>query len=198
MQHRERHISFTGEMAEAAFQGAKTQTRRPVRDVPPPAFRFPRALKYKGWQFYEKARGGGSWPGKGLWCPYGRSGQLLWIREPYWIYDEPEGQSQVYRGLAGFHGSLHPGQRIEGATMLRPSAMPRQFSRTLLGVTGVQVERLSETTEAGALQEGFNDIMAFSRAWDGIYGDREGHRWADDPWVWVVSFKIVSRTANPS
>jgi hypothetical protein len=76
--------------------------------------------------------------------------------------------------------------------------MPRQFSRTLLGVTGVQVERLSETTEAGALQEGFNDIMAFSRAWDGIYGDREGHRWADDPWVWVVSFKIVSRTANPS
>ena len=82
--------------------------------------------------------------------------------------------------------------------------MPRWAARLQLIVTGLCVERLHAITEAGASAEGctsrtYRDgrghepaTLDFRRLWDEINGGRRGCTWADDPWVWVVSFRRLA------
>ncbi len=99
----------------------------------------------------------------------------------------------------------------------RPSIfMPRWASRILLDVTDVQVERIQEISDGDAIKEGIQDVCHcgdyveghgyhsghgavsmpgwatenFSSLWDSINAER-GHSWESNPWVWVVSFKVV-------
>lgn len=89
--------------------------------------------------------------------------------------------------------------------------MPRWASRLTLEVTGVRVERLQSITEEDAKAEGVeptgerwrdylsDDVtppVSFSRAsnsfwslWGAING---ADSWAANPWVWVLSFKVVT------
>lgn len=89
--------------------------------------------------------------------------------------------------------------------------MPRQASRILLEVTEVRVQRLQDISEADALAEGVYSVQCndlgtevpyyrslheprdlYRMLWDSINGKTPGAAWADNPWVWVVSFKRVT------
>ncbi|MBP4063487.1 hypothetical protein J9896_08745 [Acinetobacter baumannii] len=86
----------------------------------------------------------------------------------------------------------------------RPSIhMPRWASRILLEITEIRVERLNEITEADAKAEGLDNsrseaaiqigwyelpVPAFRRVWEWIYGKGS---WKQNPWVWVVEFKVI-------
>ncbi|MCG2575166.1 hypothetical protein LVY74_16640 [Acinetobacter sp. ME22] len=84
--------------------------------------------------------------------------------------------------------------------------MPRWASRILLKVTDVRKERLNDISEADVIAEGgpkshssidkvsrtcgFKDWSRswFAHTWDWINGNGA---WSQNPWVWVVEFKVV-------
>lgn len=93
--------------------------------------------------------------------------------------------------------------------------MCRWMSRLVLVVGGVSLRRLQEISEKDARAEGAAwrispggdlagafDAVAdlagriqyrshFQQGWDEINGRKAGARWADNPWVWVITFKRV-------
>ena len=96
--------------------------------------------------------------------------------------------------------------------------MPKAAARIWLRITDVRAERLQNISEEDAISEGIernpkapkeimvcyksyisNDYnvypcVSFSTLWQLING-RES--WDQNPWVWVVSFEVVSKTGKP-
>ena len=106
----------------------------------------------------------------------------------------------------GYRKAMHretPDFRIWHKRLAR--FMPRAASRITLEVTGVSVERLHDIIEADAVAEGVDSTMPFlwhadewqnrtpgvarfAGLWDRV--NRPG-AWAENPWVWAVSFRVV-------
>jgi len=72
-------------------------------------------------------------------------------------------------------------------------------SRITLGITEIRVQRLQEISHeditAEGLGDGYTDI-----GWNYVYGqlwnklnEKRGYGWSTNPWVWAISFKVVSR-----
>lgn len=84
----------------------------------------------------------------------------------------------------------------------RPSIhMSRWASRITLEITDIRVERINEITDEQAIKEGifFSEseedwpgraIIRFQELWDSI-NEKRGFPFCDDPFVWVVEFKVV-------
>jgi hypothetical protein len=68
-----------------------------------------------------------------------------------------------------------------------PTFMPRSFSRLTLRVTGVKVERLQDISEEDAKAEGCEAAGEFQIFWNSIYGQGA---WEENPWVYVLTFKV--------
>jgi hypothetical protein len=185
-------------MVRAILAGTKSQTRR-VFPVSPSVTGLPELAPPKcltGWHFH-RPDGDCEWHAN---CPYGLPGETLWVRETFcWLLDEPGGtpvepERFLYRA---------DNQEVSMCTRWRPSIyMPRWASRITLEVTNVRVERLQSISEEDARAEGCS-IEAMPLAyiggasargvyrdlWDKINGKRTGCSWADNPWVWCISFK---------
>jgi len=76
--------------------------------------------------------------------------------------------------------------------------MPRWASRITLEIINVKIERLRDISEEDAKAEGGLTCCGhcetpyrhgFEILWDSINGKK--HPWADNPWVFVVSFRMV-------
>lgn len=158
----------------------------------------------------------GSWPKEILQhCPFGVPGDRLWVRE-CWAAGKCADELAPTLLLAGTwihsNGGLWyraddtaPRTPISPRGIWRPSLhMPRWASRLLLDVTNVRVERLQSITEQGAEHEGFRADYPvytargfFRDTWESIYGGIDPknnqprpYRWDQNPWVWVVSYKV--------
>jgi hypothetical protein len=149
---KERPISFSAPMVRAILDGKKTMTRRPVKGL-------------CGDVVYHDL------------CSYGKTGDRLWVREPFNGID-PLWHYEATSDLKCF--PWKPSQR-----------MPREASRILLEITSVRVERLQNISEEDAIAEGVTTWFEFRDLWESIYGGKQGIRWQDDPVVWVISFKVL-------
>ena len=163
---RERPILMSAPMVRAVLAGTKTQTRRAVRIQPNPLLvagaqfvdRFWCWLNGHDGSITDKVLGTGR-------CPYGVSGDRLWVRERF----------RVYLGthcVEYFADAAH-----DSAAKWKPSIhMPRWASRITLEITDVRVERLQEISEADALAEGKPTDSAnspriwYSTIWQSING----------------------------
>ena len=189
---KERPILFSAPMVRAILEGRKTQTRRIVklRDgslaededipahgecgglaIPAPDYVMDFSKTFPQWQKMP--------------CPYGKTGDRLWVREtwcpdfePYTFKYRADGGESVGR----WHPSIH---------------MPRWASRITLEVVSVRVERLQDISEADAEAEGFpGDVGCplaptewYSGLWNTLHAGSE-YLWADNPWVVAVSFNV--------
>ena len=197
---KERPILFSGPMVRAILAGTKTMTRRVVKD-------YPAEGTYTQYPL----------------CPYGCSGELLWVRETWAL-------PPSYR--PDLHGDLKTPPRIGpvsykanyssyppwDGTVWRPSIfMPRWASRITLEITGVRVERLQEIGEEDAKAEGFTtqnghlyrplgskgpmqqytSRQEFSSIWNGLNAKR-GFGWEKNPFVWVIYFQRIEQRRRNS
>lgn len=198
---REHPILFSGPMIRALLAGTKTQTRRVMKPQP---LLTPEIDSVAGTaEFYTGDELAG-WQR----CPYGRVGDLLWVKETHAPGVDQWGAWS--RRMAGdrsgpdpvLHFAADGGERpfIE---KWRPSIhMPRWASRILLRVTDQRVERLTACSASDAEAEGAIDwsmecasrvgagpITAYRALWESINGTGS---WEANPWVWVIEFERVT------
>jgi hypothetical protein len=171
----EHGLLMSGPMALAAFQGLKTQTRRPLKPQPEPG---------TGVGYYSTdghsctefvlmdEEDGDPIDAPSLCCPYGRVGERVYVRETY----QTLGHGRAFGGEVSYAAdSLDPMvNREAGNNMVvvelpdrddrwrplnwgkwRPSThMPKWASRTWGTIASVRVERLRDISEADAKAEG--------------------------------------------
>jgi hypothetical protein len=208
-------ILFSTAMVQALLGGRRTQTRRVVKDNIPVG------------NLDETAKR----------CPYGKPGDLLYVRETHYRFGHWEpipGKTRkngkpkyqfvedtdevLFEAPRIFRKGMHNADPAYTGWYKRNSLfMLKDAARIWLEVTDVRVERLQDISEEDAVQEGidivrpepfvhrYRDYLAtpntyyylasdsFKSLWDKING-RES--WDANPWVWVVSFKVVSTTGR--
>lgn len=181
-------------MVRAILDGRKTQTRRVAKLDP---------------RMNEGEEGD--------WSPYGRRGDVLWVKETFWVdRREPNGcviyaeepSKHKYRNCGVVEESEHGCTTafLEGHEfwMRRPSIfMPKWASRITLQILSVRVERLQHISEADARLEGCEPRVS-GRTWGGdliktyrtgfVYlwnelNERRGQGWLQNPWVWRIEFR---------
>lgn len=201
---RRHKIMFSGAMMQALLSGHKTETRRTMNLQP--TARDVVSLDGPEYRGCVVAR----WPGESEFdgydchCPYGKVGTRLWVQED-WL---PGIMKTIYR--ADYVGVPDP---FPGQWRLA-RWMAKERSRVTLEIVGVRAEPLHEIDELGALAEGvegerlvtgtiqeagkaarsgeFVDGSArdgYAQLWDQLNG-RGRNRWANNPWVWVLSFRV--------
>ncbi len=101
---------------------------------------------------------------------------------------------------------MQPNHYVRSPNQWTPSIyMPRWASRLSLEIVSVRVERLNDISEADALAEGCDTDRLpdgageggewhcptawYADLWESING---AGSWAQNPWVWVVEFKVVT------
>jgi hypothetical protein len=197
----ERPILMNAAMVRAVLGGAKTQTRRVLKQATGPSLSVGIDDDQPGVAALSWLSGDG--PGhdvhetvKRVPCPYGVPGDRLWVREAWaptgdpgralYRCDFPEGPLSIK-----FKPSIH---------------MPRWASRISLEVTDVRVERLQDISEGDAQAEGTErrdpvwpipacpergtHRAGFEALWESINGPGS---WDANPWLWVVEFRRADR-----
>ena len=200
---KERPILFSGPMIRAILAGEKNQTRRVIRPQP----KYPE-FTYKGAGFTGLWCGypdNGEDPAWEAYCPYGKPGDQLWVREtfaeiceladPYCeCEDKAPNNPHHFIEYRADSGNKYPGQwddaypdEIEHAKKegfiprWKPSIfMPRWASRIQLHVERVRVERVQDISERDALAEGLE-----------VFSQDAGNNFS------IGSGKIINTTREP-
>lgn len=140
-------------------------------------------------------------------CPYGKPGDILWVREAWQKRSENAINHgfEKYCHMAGWHGCTEAGWK--------PSIhMPKEAARFFLQVEEIRLERLHDINEGDAFAEGVDldtagssgngnvlmisasYVSSFKKLWNKI---NDPGSWETNPWVWVISFKTISKTGCP-
>jgi hypothetical protein len=173
------------------MDGRKTMTRRPIKPQPkivtaiyPDASIETELLFRNGDQR--------------IHCPYGRSGDLLWVRETfaYCPTDFKDTKGIIYKADAKYN------DYVGGHEWLAPRFMPRWASRITLLVTDVRVQRIQEISESDMMDEGvrgkfngekyFPIRFVFKELWDSIYL-KKGMGWDTNLWVRAITFEKTNQ-----
>jgi len=156
MSARERPILFTTEMVRAILGGRKTQTRRIIK--PQPIYALHDEPSWRAGlndMLVDDC-------GHQLKYPYGKPGDLLWVRE---TWAASKGGQQIDGHIVWIDKPGAPNlvwyRATDNVTLprWRPSIyMPRWASRITLEVLRIRVERLQKISQADARAEGVDPV----------------------------------------
>ena len=199
---KERPILMSTPMVQAILDGRKTMTRRIIK--------LPK--KYNWYVFDGEVHlDSDSNEDYTFDCPYGKIGDVLWVRET-WQNECEEIQiaggdwSNAYLNATGkfvykADGEVLPKDSVAFGKWKPSIHMPREACRLRLEITDIKVGRVQDISEEDAMKEGVKGtglssaISAdeietardrFLSLWESINGPDS---WHSNPWVWVVSFK---------
>lgn len=184
-------ILFSTPMVQAILDGRKTMTRRIIKPQQPSSF-----------MYGEKKQNDCTWyvnfPSiiKPVKCPYGKPGDVLWVRETFapalGDYAYMADYAKVVLNLP------------ENKGLWKPSIhMPKAACRIFLKITDIKVERLQDITREECKKEGvllgidngkfagWHDI--FRDLWENINGPDS---WQSNPWIWVIAFERCEKPEN--
>jgi len=221
---KESPIIFSTPMVQVILEGRKTQTRRILSFHINNGLSFKQMENNHAVfsdNFFE------SFPGydsgeydKKIKCQFGKPGDLMWVREAFAKvcienYPHPE---FIYRASEGEVID------VDGNILKwKPSIfMPKEASRIWLQIENIRAEQVQHITEEDAKAEGiryndgtldntlsgyvgFNNLKnidmlfdtakeSFQSLWYKIHSQKA---WDHNPWVWVISFKVLSTTGKP-
>lgn len=156
-----------------------------------------------------------------LKCPYGKPGDLLWVRET-WTKDKkfPLAVEEPNTSIFTYFFKADKKQHVAKLIKWKPSIhMPKEAARIWLQVEEVRVERLQNISEEDAMEEGAGKAifwmhtsqieivdpahvayptasykLGFQKLWISINGIES---WHENPWVWVVKYKVLSTSGRP-
>jgi len=191
---KERPILFSAEMVRAILDGRKTMTRRVIKPQPISIKRHSDFGKPnltptdKVLSEYFFADYGSMY--KALYCPYGKVGDRLYVKEDIFIHTSGWNNGtqisyQATNTLTRFDFDIEYNRSYRPAML-----MNKKFTRIWLEITGIRVERVQEITKADAKKEGAKNILAFSELWDKINSVR-GYGWYSNPFCWCIEFKRI-------
>lgn len=186
---KERPILYSTPMVQAKLDGRKFQTRRVIKES------------------FNGCFTNGTLDAEAK-CPYGAVGDILWTREA-WSKNHYEGvdAEPTYFFKAG-------GPDVKG--IWKPSIhMPKKIARIWEEITAIRVERLNSIDDGDAIAEGIykplgsqfyqatngngpwgeNPVQTYKNLWELINGEGS---WDVDPWVWVITTKVLSTTGRPA
>lgn len=156
-------------------------------------------------------------------CEYGKPRDILWVRETFQTtYAAPLNKWEyIYKADGGIWIDG------DGRMPWRPSIhMPQTAARIWLRITDIRVERLADITDDSAVGEGILEVQeewvlgsknkwrnyrkfrqykkdmcacspvrSYQSLWECINGLKS---WQHNPWVWVVTFEVLSTTGRPA
>jgi hypothetical protein len=173
-------------MVQAILAGRKTQTRRVVKPQPT----------------YSKGMVGPVWwigdeNSKEIKCPYGQSGDVLWVRETWqettWLHPSNDEYGYIYKAS---ENGREWAANDESWTWKPSIYMPKDACRIFLRITNVRVERLQDISAADCYKEGAcsptssTPKLAWQLLWQSINGPES---WNTNPFVWVVEFERIEK-----
>lgn len=150
-------------------------------------------------------------------------GDLLWVRENFcecgqYSYMGSWNRSEDHRVVYKTEEQPQPFERFIWRN--KPCIhLPKADCRMLLEVISVEKRKLQSITEQEAIDEGIGEfpmdgktyyinymardicpikspIESFQTLWDSINAKKEGCSWNDNPDVWMVKYKILSKTLD--
>lgn len=133
-------------------------------------------------------------------CPYGKIGDRLWVRETFRIDFMASELGKIKKSNINYKADKI---NYTKEWKWHPSIfMPRKYSRITLEITDIKVERVQDISQEDQIAEGIiipsvwevngYKKTKFTAIWDNINYKR-GYGWDNNPWVWVISFKMIKK-----
>jgi hypothetical protein len=169
---------FQTEMVQAILEDRKTETRRTVKlDTGQLRADSAERLSQTYFMFEEKAL-----PVAGRNCPYGKPGDLLWVRESFYKHPKNGWNIEYKSDYQNTENDKWQGTEWK----IKPSIhMPKAASRIWLMVESIGVERVQDISEQDALAEGIEKAYSENfKEWrykDYFDGKRRGKLFAQFP-----------------
>jgi len=198
-----RPILFSTPMVQALLDGSKGMTRRILKSQPEGCQLISRdACSPSGYSFIADM-----YDDEYIKCPYGKAGDLLWVRETWRPSVDGEVSCSEYKTgefvpientPEAADAWIESRKAVEQYPILKPPVwrpsifMRRWASRITLEITDICIERLKDISEEDCVSEGIKKLQGgamveFKTLWESINGKDS---WWDNPWVWVVKFNV--------
>lgn len=203
--------------------GTKTQTRRTsgLKEIneAPDAWRYGGVYRHAAGLAYE-FRHLCVGPNKFIKCPYGDPGDLIYLKEPHYLYGfwSRTGRKRKcgldkwafervdpYGHVAEFD---KPKSRLKKSKEVNlgwykrsPLFMAKVDARTWAKITGISLGRLQNISVDDCFREGIKRLFGgasnlkgawirYSELWISINGQDS---WDLNPWVWIIDYKLIDK-----